>query len=50
VSLAAATLRRKNLIRYTPGAVTIINRKRLEALACECYGIMQQHNGHLGLK
>ena len=50
VSLAAATLRRKNLIRYTPGAVTIVNRKKLEALSCECYGIMQQHNGHLGLK
>ena len=50
VSLAAATLRRKNLIRYTPGAVTIVNRKKLEALACECYGIMQQHNGHLGLR
>jgi CRP-like cAMP-binding protein len=50
VSLAAAALRRKNLIRYTPGAVTIVNRKKLEALACECYGIMQQHNGHLGLR
>ena len=50
VSLAAATLRRKNLIRYTPGAVTIVNRKKLEARACECYGIMQQHNGQLGLK
>ena len=50
VSLAAAALRRKNLIRYTPGAVTIVNRKKLEALACECYGIMQQHNGHFGLK
>ena len=50
VSLAAAALRRKNLIRYTPGAVTIVNRKKLEALACECYGIMQQHSGHLGLR
>lgn len=50
VSLAAATLRRKNLIRYTSGAVTIVNRKKLEARACECYGIMQQHNGQLGLK
>ncbi len=50
VSLAAATLRRKNLIHYAPGAVTIVNRKKLEALSCECYGIMQQHNGHLGLK
>ena len=50
VSLAAAALRKKNLIRYTPGAVTIVNRKKLEALACECYGIMQQHNGHLGLR
>jgi CRP-like cAMP-binding protein len=50
VSLAAAALRKKNLIRYTPGAVTIVNHKKLEALACECYGIMQQHNGHLGLR
>ena len=50
VSLAAATLRKKNLIRYTPGAVTIVNRKKLESLACECYGIMQQRNGHLGLR
>ena len=50
VSLAAATLRKKNLIRYTPGAVTIVNRKKLEALSCECYGIMQQHNGRLGLR
>ena len=50
VSLAAAALRKKNLIRYTPGAVTIVNHKKLEALACECYDIMQQHNGHLGLR
>lgn len=50
VSLAAASLQRKGLIRYTPGAVSIVNRKKLETFACECYGIMQQHNGHLGLK
>jgi len=50
VSLAAGILQRKNLIAYTRGAVTIVNRKRLENSACECYRIMQQYNGQLGLK
>ena len=43
VSLAAVNLQRKKLIRYTPGAVTIINRKKLEDAACECYEIMHRH-------
>jgi CRP-like cAMP-binding protein len=50
VSLAAGNLQRKKIIEYTYGAVTIVNRKRLEDFACECYGIMQQYNGQLGLK
>lgn len=43
VSLAAGILQQKNIIRYTRGAVTIVNRKKLEDSACECYGIMQQY-------
>jgi CRP-like cAMP-binding protein len=50
VSLAAGILQREKSIEYTHGAVTIVNRKRLEESACECYAIMQQYNGQLGLK
>jgi CRP-like cAMP-binding protein len=50
VSLAAGILQRKKLIRYTRGAVTILNRKKLEGSACECYGITQQYNGQIGVK
>ncbi len=50
VTMAAGVLQKKKLIEYTRGAVKIVNRKKLEASACECYGIMQQYNGELGLK
>jgi CRP-like cAMP-binding protein len=50
VSLAAGVLQKKKLIEYTRGAVKIVNRKQLEDFACECYGIIQQYNGELGLK
>ena len=50
VSLAAALLQRKGAIEYTRGAVKIVNRKLLEELTCECYPVIQQFNGLLGLK
>ena len=50
VSTAAGVLQKKKLIEYSRGAVRIVNRKKLEGAACECYGIVQQYNGHLGLK
>ena len=50
VSLAAGVLQKHKLIEYTRGAVKIVNRKKLEDFACECYGITQQYNGELGLK
>jgi CRP-like cAMP-binding protein len=50
VSLAAGVLQRKKLIEYTRGAVKIVNRKQLEESACECYGIIRQYDGELGLK
>lgn len=49
VSLAAGGLQRKKIIEYTRGSVRILNRKRLEGSACECYGIIQQFNGELAL-
>ena len=50
VSLAAGVLQKKELIEYTRGAVKIVHRRKLEAAACECYGITQQYNGERGLK
>ncbi|MGB9236196.1 MAG: Crp/Fnr family transcriptional regulator [Terriglobales bacterium] len=50
VTLAAGVLQRKGSIEYTRGTVRIINRKRLEEAACECYAVMQEFNGPLGLR
>ena len=50
VSLAAGELQRKGTIGYSRGEVRIENRKKLEELACECYSVMQQFNGSLGLR
>jgi CRP-like cAMP-binding protein len=50
VSMAAANLQRMHIIDYTRGAVRILNRKDLEAAACECYQAIQQFNGEIDLK
>jgi CRP-like cAMP-binding protein len=50
VSLAAGVLQKKKLIEYTRGAVQIVNRKKLKDSACECYGVIRQYDGELGLK
>jgi CRP-like cAMP-binding protein len=50
VSVAAGVLQRKELIEYTRGAVKIVNRKKLEDSACECYGVIRQYDGEFGLK
>jgi CRP-like cAMP-binding protein len=50
VSLAAGILQKKKLIEYTRGAVRIVNRKKLEDCACECYAVIRQYDGELGLK
>jgi CRP-like cAMP-binding protein len=50
ITVAACHLQTKQLIEYSRGAVKILNRKKLENFACECYGVVQQFNGELGLK
>ena len=50
VSWAAGILQKKLFIEYSRGAVKIVNRKKLEDSACECYGATQHYNGELGLK
>jgi CRP-like cAMP-binding protein len=49
VSSAASTLQGRKLIQYTRGAVKIVDRKKLEESACECYGVAQLYNPELGL-
>src|SRR5580700_9290832 len=50
VSEAAGVLQKKKLIEYTRGAVKIVNRRKLENSACECYAVIQQYDGELGFK
>ena len=50
VSLAAAVLQKKGIIEYVRGAVKIVNRRKLEKSACECYGVIQQFEDDLGLR
>ena len=49
VSVAAGVLQKKEVIEYTRGAVQIVNRKNLEDCACECYGVIREYDGELGL-
>jgi len=50
VSVVAATLQHAGLIRYARGHVTVVNRKGLEAAACECYPIVRAHFDRLRQK
>lgn len=50
VSLAAAALQKKRIIEYSHGSVRILNRKKLETSACECYSVIQQFDGQLVMR
>lgn len=43
VTIAAGVLERAGLIANTRGSVKILNRKRLEDAACECYRVIQNY-------
>ncbi len=49
VSLTAATLQRAGVIRYTRGKFVIVDRTRLEDVACDCYGIVKDQYKRLGI-
>jgi CRP-like cAMP-binding protein len=42
VTESAIKLQEQRLIRYTRGRVTILDRKGLENIACECYGAIKE--------
>ena len=41
VTEAAGVLSQGGMIRYTRGKITILDRQKLEATACECYGLVK---------
>jgi CRP-like cAMP-binding protein len=42
VTIAAGRIQDEKMIRYTRGRVTILDRRGLEASACECYGVVKE--------
>jgi CRP-like cAMP-binding protein len=51
ITLAAGTLQRDGLIKYSRGKITILNRAGLEACVCECYEVIKREfNSLLGGK
>ena len=49
VTIAAIKLQRDGLIHYRRGKVSILNRRGLEAQACECYRVSSVHYANLHL-
>ena len=43
VTVAAGALQHSGIIRYTRGAIRVLDRAGLEAAACECYGVVRRH-------
>lgn len=46
VTMAAGTLQRAGLIRYSRGKIVILDRSKLEANSCECYRIINDQIHH----
>jgi CRP-like cAMP-binding protein len=42
VTVAAGNLQRRGLIAYSRGRITILDRERLTASACECYAVLRK--------
>jgi CRP-like cAMP-binding protein len=50
VTLAAGSLQKRKIIEYSHGSVRVLNRKKLESSACECYGVIQNYKAELVVK
>jgi len=49
VTMVARHLQRVGVIRYTRARIDILNRRRLEAMSCECYATIKAEFDRLGL-
>ena len=49
VTVVARHLQQAGVIRYTHAKIEILNRKRLEAMSCECYSTVKAEFDRLGL-
>ena len=49
ISEMASMFQEQGMISYRRGIVNILNRRRLESLACECYEVIQHYYNQLGL-
>ena len=47
VTEAAGRLQKEGIIRYSRGRITVLDRKRLEALSCECYAVVKKESDRL---
>ena len=47
VTVAAGLLQTRQILEYKRGSVKIVNRKKLEQFACECYEVVRQYDGDL---
>jgi CRP-like cAMP-binding protein len=47
VTEAAGKLQRQGVIQYHRGAITVLDRPRLETLSCECYAVVKQETDRL---
>jgi CRP-like cAMP-binding protein len=50
VSVAASIMQKDGILDYVRGAVKIVNRRKLEKSACECYGVIHNLEDELGLR
>jgi CRP-like cAMP-binding protein len=49
ITEAANALRDGDVISYSRGQVRVLDRQKLEAAACECYQMIGQPDGHVGV-
>lgn len=50
ITIAAGALQHAGMIRYHRGAVKVVNRKKLEGAACECYQDIKRIEAASGVK
>jgi len=47
VTEAAGKLQRQGVIEYSRGRITVLNRRQLEQMSCECYAVVKKETDRL---